>query len=145
MQAIVLDVPPVCEVAQGIIERHGLQDRIKTQVFDYWKDSLPSADLHFYSNSYQNWTLEKCRVLTQKSFESLKTGGRIIIHETLYNDDKTTGPFQAAAFNIVLLLATEGGLYSGQEFAEMLMEAGFTDIEVKPTFGYWSIVTGLKP
>ena len=83
LQAIVLDVPPVCEVAQGIIERHGLQDRIKTQVFDYWKDSLPSADLHFYSLSYQNWTLEKCRVLTQKSFESLKSGGRIIIHETL--------------------------------------------------------------
>ncbi len=145
LQATVLDLAPVCEVAEEIIERQGLQDRIKTQVVDYWKDPFPSADLHFYSLSYQNWTLEKCRVLTQKSFESLKTGGRIIIHETLYNDDKTTGPLQAAAFNIVLLLWSEGGLYSGQEFAEMLAEAGFTDIEVKPTFGYWSIVTGLKP
>ncbi len=78
------------------------------------------------------------------SFESLKTGGRIIIHEPLYNDDKTTGPFPGA-FNIVLLLWTQGRLYSGQEFAEMLAEAGFTDIEVTPTSGYWSIVTGLKP
>ena len=145
LQATVLDLAPVCEVAEEIIERHGLQDRIKTQVVDYWKDPFPSADLHFYSLSYQNWTLEKCRVLTQKSFESLKPGGRIIIHETLYNDDKTTGPFQAAALNIVLLLWTEGAQYSGQEFAEMLAEAGFTDIEVKPTFGYWSIVTGRKP
>ncbi len=145
LQATVLDLVPVCEVAEEIIEHYGLQDRIRTQVFDYWKDSFPSADLHFYSNSYQNWTLEKCHVLTQKSFESLKPGGRIIIHEPLYNDDKTTGPFQAAAFNILLLLWCEGGLYSGREFAEMLAEAGFTDIKVKPTFGYWSIVTGLKP
>jgi ubiquinone/menaquinone biosynthesis C-methylase UbiE len=145
LQATVLDLATVCEVAEEIIKRHGLQSRIKTQVFDYWEDSFPPADLHFYSLSYQNWTLEKCRVLTQKSFESLKPGGRIIIHETLYNDDKTTGPFQAAALNIVLMLWCEGGQYSGQEFAEMLAEAGFTDIEVKPTFGYWSIVTGLKP
>jgi hypothetical protein len=27
----------------------------------------------------------------------------------------------------------------------MLREAGFTDIEVKPTWGYWSLVTGRKP
>jgi choline dehydrogenase len=27
----------------------------------------------------------------------------------------------------------------------MLKEAGFGKIEVKPTFGYWSIVTGVKP
>ena len=72
-------------------------------------------------------------------------GGRIIIHEMLYNDDKT-GPFPVAAFNIVMLLwTTEGQQYSGRELSAMLTEAGFTDIEVKPTFGYWSIVTGRKP
>jgi hypothetical protein len=27
----------------------------------------------------------------------------------------------------------------------MLTEAGFRRIEVKPTFGYWSVVTGVKP
>jgi len=50
-----------------------------------------------------------------------------------------------AAFNIIMLLATEGQQYSGTELGAMLGEAGFTDIEVKPTFGYWSIVTGRKP
>ena len=33
---------------------------------------------------------------------------------------------------------------SGREIGGMLAEAGFADIEVKPTFGYWSIVTGRK-
>ena len=145
LRAIVLDsLPTVCEIAEGIIERHGLQNRVKTQVFDYWKDSLPSADLHFISNNYQCWPPEKCRVLTHKSFESLKPGGRIIIHEILFNDDRT-GPLAAAAFNIVMLLWVTGQQYSGRELSEMLTEAGFAEVEVKPTFGYWGIVTGRKP
>jgi len=50
-----------------------------------------------------------------------------------------------AAFSIVMLVWTEGEQYSGQELATMLAEAGFRDIEVQPTCGYWSIVTGRKP
>ncbi len=144
LQAIVLDLATVCEVADEIIKRHRLQDRIKTQVFDYWEDSLPAADLHFYSCGYQNWPPEKCRVLTQKSLESLRTGGHIIIHEWLYDDDKI-GPLLAAAYNIVMLLWTPGKIYSGHELSAMLTEAGFTEIEIKPTSAYWSIVTGRKP
>jgi hypothetical protein len=62
----------------------------------------------------------------------------------LYNDAKT-GPLSAAAYGLALLLWTEGKKYSGRELSALLAEAGFTDIEVKPTWGYWSIVTGRKP
>jgi len=144
LHAVVFDTPPVCEVAEEFIARQGLQDRIRTQVGDMWQDPFPPADLHFYSQIYHDWPPEKCRFLTQKSFASLEPGGRIILHEMLYHDDKR-GPFPVAAFNIIMLLATEGQQYSGAELGAMLGEAGFTDIEVKPTFGYWSIVTGRKP
>jgi O-methyltransferase domain len=94
---------------------------------------------------YHDWALEKCRILTRKSFESLGSGGRIITHEMLYHDEKT-GPFPVAAFNIDMPLWLEGTeQYSGCESFAMLTEAGFTGIEVKPTFGYWSIVTGRRP
>lgn len=144
LQAVVFDVPPVCEVAEEFIARDGLQGRIRTQVGDMWQDPFPTADLHFYSMIYHDWPPEKCRFLTQKSFQSLEPGGHIIIHEMLYNEDKT-GPFPVAAFNIMMLLWTEGQQYSGTELSATLTEAGFTDIEVKPTFGYWSIVSGRKP
>jgi hypothetical protein len=62
----------------------------------------------------------------------------------LFNDDKT-GPFTVAAGNMAMLLAVEGQQYSGRELSAMLTEVGFTDIEIKPTCGYWSIVTGRKP
>jgi len=144
LDAIVFDLAPVCEVAEEFITQAGLQHRIRTQVSDMWQDPFPPADLHFYGQIYHDWPPEKCQWLTQKSFESLEAGGRIIIHEKLLNDDKT-GPFAIAAFSISMLLWTEGQQYSGGELSAMLTAAGFTDIEVKPTSGYWSIVTGRKP
>jgi hypothetical protein len=44
-----------------------------------------------------------------------------------------------------MLLGTQRQQYSGREISAFLTEAGFREIEVKPTFGYWSIVTGVKP
>jgi O-methyltransferase len=59
-------------------------------------------------------------------------GGQILIHEMLYNDEKT-GPFPIAAFSMIMLGWTEGEQYSGKEISEMLREAGFTNIQVRPT------------
>jgi hypothetical protein len=105
---------------------------------------FPPADLHFYSWIYHDWPHEKGQVLTHKSFASLESGGRILIHEMLCNDEKS-GPLSAAADSIAMLLFTEGQQYSGRELSAMLVEGGFIDVEVRPTFGYWSIVTGRKP
>ena len=143
LRAIVLDLAPVCEVADEYIAHHGLQQRIRTMVADLWQDPFPPADVHFYSNIYHDWPTEKCQFLTRKSFESLQPGGCLIIHEMLYNNEKT-GPFAVASVAIAMLLSTEGQQFLGRDLAAMLMETGFTDIEVRPTFGYWSIITGRK-
>jgi acetylserotonin N-methyltransferase len=71
-------------------------------------------------------------------------GGRIIIHEMLFNDDRT-GPLSTAAFHMVMLIYIPGEQYSGRELSAMLADAGFRNIETIPTFGYWSVVTGVKP
>ena len=52
----------------------------------------------------------------------------------------------AVGFTILMLVwSADGGQYSGRELSEMLTDAGFRQIETKPTFGYHSIVTGVKP
>ena len=144
LQGIVFDAAPVCEVAAEFIADYGLQTRIRTCAGDMWTDPFPPADVHFYSMIYHDWTPEKCRFLSRKSFESLRPGGHILIHEMLYNDEKT-GPFPVAAFSMIMLGWTEGEQYSGKEISEMLGEAGFRNIQVKATFGYWGIVTAQKP
>jgi hypothetical protein len=46
---------------------------------------------------------------------------------------------------MLALMRGEGGRYSSDDYAGMLSDAGFVDIEVKRTSGYWSIITGRKP
>jgi hypothetical protein len=144
LQAMVLDLQPICEVAQEFIAKYGLQERIGTRVADMWKDPFPRADLHFYSNIYHDWPLERCNFLTEKSFESLEPGGRLIIHDVLYNDEKT-GPFAPAAYSMLMMGWTEGESYSALEMSQMLERAGFREIKAHATFGYYSIVSGIKP
>ncbi len=144
LRANIFERPNVCSVAGEYIAQYGLGERIGVTCADMWDDPFPGADIHFYSMIYHDWPPEKCRFLTEKSFKSLEPGGRLIIHEMLYNDEKT-GPFAAAAFSVTMLLMTTGRQYSGKELMEMLGEAGFTDMEVITAFGYWSLVTGRKP
>jgi hypothetical protein len=144
LRAIIIDLAPVCEVANEYVSSYGLRDRIETRAVDMWNDRYPQADLHFYSDIFHDFTPEKCRFLTLKSFAELEQGGRIIIHEMLYDREKA-GPFTVAGYNVSMLMWTEGQQFSGGELSLMLEQAGFTDVDVIPTFGYWNIVTGRKP
>lgn len=143
LKATDLDLEPVCEVANEFIKEYGLQDRITTQAADMWKDPFPLADVHFYSNIYHDWPEDRVHFLTQKSFDSLEPGARIIIHDVLYNNAKT-GPFAPAAYSMLMMGWTEGQAYSGMELSKILTSVGFQDIQIRPTFGYYSIVSGVK-
>ena len=143
LRAVVLDRPPVCEVAREYAEQHGLSERLTTDTVDFWNDPYPDGDLHFYGMIFHDWAADKCRFMARKSFASLPSGGRMIVHEMLYDEDRA-GPLGVAAFNMVMMMYTDGEQYSGSEIAGFLKDAGFADVDIIPTFGYWGIVTGRK-
>lgn len=143
LKAVVLDLAPVCAVADELIAEAQMHERITTRASDMWTDPFPSGDVHFYAEVFHNWPPEKGRFLAQKSFDSLPAGGRIILHEMLFNEDKT-GPGTVAAFNLGMLMWQDGQQYSGRELTELLAGVGFVDTEVKLSLGYWAVVTGRK-
>jgi hypothetical protein len=132
------------QVAAELVAQYGVQDRVRLQIGDMLDDPFPHADLHLFSAIYHHWPEERCRVLTARSFASLPSGGRVIIHERPYNDTRT-GPLAIAAMTMPALLRGEAGRYSAPDYSNMLGDAGFVDLEVKPTTGYWHIITGCKP
>jgi 3-hydroxy-5-methyl-1-naphthoate 3-O-methyltransferase len=147
MHAVILDVNAVCQVANGYIERFNLQDKIQTQPLDFFKEDLPEGcDLALLSHILHDHSEEKGRLLLKKIYDSLVTGkkGAVIISEWLLNDEKT-GPQASALMGLNMIVETTGGRnYSFVEISEMLMGAGFNDIEKRPLAGPAEIVIGYK-
>ena len=52
---------------------------------------------------FHDWPAELCEIFARKSFESLPSGRRIVIHEMLFNATRTR-PFPVAAFSVDTLM-----------------------------------------
>ncbi len=143
LSAKLLDMETVISSAKKLLSTYNLGSRVEFIPNDFWKCEYPIAEVHFYSQIFHDWCEDKCLSLAGKSFRSLPEQGKIIIHEILFDDDKS-GPLMASAGNIGMLAWTEGKQYSGKEIKDILENSGFKNIEIIPTVGYWSVVVGYK-
>lgn len=145
MSFTILELPVICALAEGYIKEYGLSDRIDTIGRDMFNDPFPEGyDAVFFSNIYHDWEIERCRELTRKSFDSLPARGRIYVHELLL-DDSRDGSVTATSFSMNMIYFTRGKQFTAGELTDMLREAGFTDVTVNNTYGYYSLVSASKP
>jgi acetylserotonin N-methyltransferase len=140
-----MELQAMCEVAQTYIDAAGVQDRVDTAAVDMFRQAWPAGyDAVFFSNVWHDWNFRTCEWLAARAFEVLPAGGRIMLHEMLLNDDGA-GPPAAASFSMLMLLATQGQQFTFEELKGILEGAGFTGVEARQTYGYYSIVTGFRP
>ena len=144
LRATIMDLKVVCPIAEKYIAEAGLSDRIDTLALDMFRDRWPKGyDAVFFSNIYHDWGRKRCLRLTKSSFGALPRGGRIFIHEMLINDT-LDGPLVPATNSMHMMFFTEGKQYSAAEFESMLGKAGFRDMTITPTYGYYSLVSAIK-
>ena len=68
----------------------------------------------------------------KKAFDSMVSGGVLILQEQMLNADKT-GPALSALIGVNQLIHTPGGAaYSDKEISGWLQEVGFRNIQFKP-------------
>ncbi|MEO6080560.1 MAG: methyltransferase [Steroidobacteraceae bacterium] len=146
LKATVLEIDTICTEADGYIAAAGMSERVNTHALNMFTQVWPQGhDAHFFSNIFHDWSEDTCRLLARTSFDALRSGGRILLHEILLNDDHC-GPLAASAFSLLMLLGTKGRQYSLPELRQFLESAGFTDIEaVRTGGGYYSLVSARKP
>jgi len=143
--ATVLDQRPVDKIAAKLIARRGFADRIGVLAGDMLEDPLPrDSDVHLYSNVLHDWGVPEVRQLVAASFNSLKPGGLLIIHDAFINADKT-GPLPVAAYSALLMHSTQGKCYSTVEYEEYLSEAGFRGFQFCTTAADRGFMTAQKP
>jgi hypothetical protein len=144
LSATILEIDTMCVAAQAYIDKAGA-DRVTTLACDMFRQDWPTGhDAHFFSNIFHDWSDETCRMLAAKSFAALPSGGQIMLHEILMDDDGT-GPLIAAAFSMLMLLGTKGKQFSLPELKGFLESAGFVDVQTQRTGGgFYSLVTARK-
>jgi acetylserotonin N-methyltransferase len=140
----VADLPVVVADTRTYIERAGRQDRVDTCALNMFEDAWPTGyDAILFSNVLHDWDPRRRDELLQRSFAALPPAGRIFFHEMLLNDTHD-GPLEAALFS-VMMLGTRGKQFSAVELETMLADAGFVDLRVKHSYGYYSLVGATKP
>ena len=144
LKAIVCDREAVLSHTKKYIEENSLTNRIEVKAIDMWHDKFPVGDVFFLGDIFHDWDEKKCLYLAKKCYKSIPDKGKIILHEMLFNEAKT-GPFLTAAYNMKMMMWTEGKQYTFSELKTILEEAGFVNVATQKTLGNWSIVIGEKP
>jgi acetylserotonin N-methyltransferase len=132
MQTTVFDLAPAIEFTREFISDSPYRDRVQLVGGDFFRDPLPDADLYALGRILHDWEEEKIRKLLARIYAKLPTGGGLLIAERLLNEDKT-GPVPALLQSLNMLVCTEGKERTASEYAALLKEAGFAEVEGRAT------------
>ena len=147
LRAIVLDLPPVVEVAREFISSHGLDDRVSAVAGDFTRDPLPTgSDVVIMASNLPQYSREIIQAVISRAFAALAPGGEMhLIGETL--DAARSGPRDPALWGLAeALWGSTGVAHSVDECRGYLERAGFRAVaahEFVP--GVLTRVTGTRP
>jgi ubiquinone/menaquinone biosynthesis C-methylase UbiE len=128
LQAVVLDLPQVGELAEQTIASYGLSDRVSFQEGDFHAPSLGDGyDAVLLSNILHDNTEDSCRQLLEKSHRALVEGGLVAVHEFFLEEDGASPPV-GAIFSLLMMLENQGAAeYPAEQIKTWLLETGFVD------------------
>ena len=147
LTAVVLDLPPMAEVAREFIAAHGLADRVTAVGGDFTRDPLPGgADVILMASNLPQYSRVIIQQVIAKAFAALAAGGEMhLVGEML--DAARSGPVDPALWGLNEALAGSTGLaHSVTECQGYVERAGFTGVtahEFVP--GVLTRVAGRKP
>ena len=147
LRGIIMDLPPVCKVAEERIQASGLSNRFSTQTAQLLTGPYPSgADVITLSWILHDWSDENCRKILRNCFEALPSKGVLLISETVLNNDYSGTQF-GVLLSLHMLVVCEPGAKerSEAEYRTLLEEAGFRDIEVARLGAPRDLIIARKP
>nr|XP_008119467.1 PREDICTED: acetylserotonin O-methyltransferase isoform X2 [Anolis carolinensis] len=97
---------------------------------DFFKDSVPEADLYILSRILHLWDDEKCMQLLTKLYKACKPGGGVLVIEPVLDEERVKY-FGAHFASIKLLVHTDGKTRTPSEHKALLTAAGFKEIQAK--------------
>jgi len=144
LSGFTFDLPPVAPVAAANLARHGVGDRVKVAVGDFFADDFPPADVYFMGNILHDWDEAQKRLLIEKAFAGLPSGGVLVAIENVIDDERRVNAF-GLLMSLNMLIELPGGFdYTGAQFDGWAKAAGFARTEVRPLAGPSSAAVAYK-
>jgi hypothetical protein len=138
------DLPLVGPIFEEYVQSFGLGQRLSFYPGDFFKDSLPSADVIIMGHILHDWGLEEKRQLIAKAYAALPKGGSLIVYEAIIDDQRQQNTF-GLLMSLNMLIETPAGFdFTGADCSTWMREAGFKEIRVEPLLGPNSMVIGTK-
>ena len=145
MSAVVLDLPNVIPITSRYVEQEKMNGKISYLSGDYLVDNFGGGyDLIFLSAIVHINSFDENNLLIKKCYDSLNTGGQIVIKDWVMNEDRTE-PAGGAFFALNMLVGTErGDTYTEAEIKSWFANTGIKKIERKNTSFGSSLMIGYK-
>ena len=145
-EATVFDLATVTPLTRRYAEQAGVGPRVRTVDGDMRADRLGEGfDLALLSAICHMHDPGANRALLKRVFDALAPGGRVVIQDSVMNDDKTR-PASGALFALNMLVSTErGSSYSEAEYGTWLAAAGFAGVRKITLPGPSDLMVATKP
>jgi SAM-dependent methyltransferase len=137
------DLPPVEPIFNAYVAQFGLADRLRFTPGDFFTDPLPSADVLIMGHILHDWELDQKRLLLQKAYDALPTGGALIVYEAIIDDDRRHNAF-GLLMSLNMLIEGLGFDFTGAACRGWMADVGFSKSYVEHLFGPDSMVVGIK-
>ncbi|XP_045711864.1 LOW QUALITY PROTEIN: probable bifunctional dTTP/UTP pyrophosphatase/methyltransferase protein [Phyllostomus hastatus] len=132
LKVTVFDLPEVIEDAV-CFQPDGLQSgQVSFVPGDFFRDTLPEADLYILGKILHNWPDDKAHQLLSRISRSCKPGGGLLLAEQLLDEDKCR-PLPAVLMSLNMMVLFQGRERSLSEYRSLLQAHGFTDVRAVRT------------
>ena len=136
LQACILDIGPVCEIASRNAKRAGLESRVRTQSGDLLKPLPTGYDVVMFCDI----GAVTARHLRQ-AFKALPPGGFLVLVDRYFSNDGTRPLDRLVAH----FTGSSFGLATRREMVEAVKAAGFRSVRSRNIHQDVWCITGVKP
>lgn len=140
MRITLVELPRALRHIPGFIAPHGLTDRIELLGVNMHEGSWPlhGCDGILFGNMFHFCDDDECLHLLAESRRILPLGGRVFVHEMLWNDGKD-GPVATALWNFWMSTMSAGRQRTRAELHALWSRAGFSPAGEAPTLAGFTL------
>ncbi|HEY0512206.1 MAG TPA: methyltransferase [Thermoanaerobaculia bacterium] len=125
------DIPPVIEVARGVIGAAGLAERCDFVAGDFFESVAAGGDTYVLKNIIHDWSEERAATILRNCRQVMPRDGRVLIVEMVVQPGNDPSP--AKMFDITMLVAEGGQERTEAEQRRLLEAAGLKLSRIVPT------------